>query len=1294
MRLRRVSGPGLAFLLVVGNAGVARAQNVAEPQGIMVRVDRPADGAWAGIGGRIEIRVLAYDGILDEGFRVSVADASVRDEDVGVTDGGAVSRGFVYYNIYIPGPGNLPAGVAFGDGEASGIDTFRVSITVSPQSTAFQSEDGRSAKVVVDLDAATDGNELNNLMTKWKITPASTGFGAGRVGDGVRFGVDANRPVHADVFESFSVEMDALNPDTTQAGLITRVRFIIGDEITIRLGLNTAGVLRAGASRILAGVVETDSAFSTAPVSFEFRGDRLYRAVLRGSDRVEEGDFADNRRLRVEAYLADAAGNLGGVSMDAQAASPVSAGHGLPLVFDPDGVEWIADGSPPRIEIVHPHPDSLEDRISAAVTQTLPDLKRLPWETARVRAGPWLNPLEFRLSEVPDSIRITHGDSVHGVGSGAVDDPGTFDVDEDMAPTGDDSTARLDLPWKYDVAGGVRNNLKIQVWDSLGNTSSLTLPGVWYDEKAPVIGNLFPSEATAPGDPDNLDEPTINLASKDPVFAIDEELDSLSVRYLETGGATAVVQSFGPGNRRLEIIGELVNWPVDNTGFFDRNRYELQILAVDLAGNASVTDGGTFTFSRGFLNPNADAFRLTALSDHGDAVVAGRDYAIRVTVLDTKLTRIEGVDVPAATYHAPFSLAAIVSGDQAAALEGVSFSGRDVRPAPSIPILSEPAAAGMVAGVANLDGPGWRAGRRDVTFRSARPLKDVTVTAAEYAIDPATGAGAVRISGRLDATLNVEVAELSKFVVTAREDEVPVDSVAGAFAVNVLPADAFGNPSMKIHDTVGSETYGSVAVSFSSSHAAVKVPPGRHAVPAGGADFGALAADMAGSATIAVRTVARDLVTGSGGDAVTGALTGSVTVSFAPEGGAVPPLPAAPANVSVRDYMGADGQGDQGGLVLISFPIPARQDAVIRYLIEREIETTLAGYDEDGNEVRGEAPAKRWVHWASIGPGAGGESGGQVRRAVIPALDNAATRWGVRSVVSDGGSPAAAAGKRVFARERVRRTLRLLGISSEPVLTDEELMDRFNAPDDVVRSVIGDRKDMVFVPADPDVSALAGSASVPEHIRSASGGGLRVSARTVTEAPVAAVDNVAPAAVTDASGEGAGTLRWTPSADDRIVGAVPYRGFHVPIPGVKGYRIMRGAFADDLEEIASLPPGAVEFTDRDLPDGVASLVYRIDAFDDDNVTPGQLIDVEAISARARFVDVNGDPVYLIVLPSQGGSPTFDFEDLVAFAAAFGARSDDANYNPQADVNDDGTIDFSDFVAVAASFGRTAVEPGG
>ena len=1288
MQLRTFSSLGLALLLVVVVVGVACAQEVADVRGIMIRVDKPAADAWVKIDDRIDIRILAYDGLLDGGFRLSVVDATLDDDDVGITAGGsAAADGFVYYNIYVPNPGNLPGEVEFGNGESSGVDTFRVSITAAAQGTAFESKNSRAVKVVVDLDAATAGNELNNLMTNRKISPASAGFGASRVGDGVRFGIDANRPIHANAFKSFSVETESLSFDTTRTGLIQRVRFRRGDKITVRLGLNTASLLNAGAYGIRVGIVETDSAFSTAPVSFAFSGDRLYSANLRDSKKVEEGDFADNRRVRVEAWLVDAAGNLGGASIGAPTASVVSAPQGLPNVFDPDGVEWIADATSPGITIVYPHPARMENRISAAATQTLSGYIPLPGEARDVQASRRLNPLEFNLSEVPDSIRVTHGDSTHSIGSGAIDDVTTPDVDEDRAPTGNDSTATLSLPWKYARAGGVRKDLKIEVWDSLGNTSSMDLAGIWYDEKAPVIGNLFPSDATAPIDAANHNAPTINLASKDPVFTIDEELDSLSIRYIETGsGAMVIEQSFRRGNPRLETTGERVNWPVDKTGFFERNRYDLQILAIDLAGNASVTDGGTLTFTRGFLNPNADMFKVTAMPDRKDAVVAGQDFSIRIAVLDTMLTRIEETDVRAVTYHTPSAVAVIVSGDQADALEGVTFSGTGVSAAPAFALPAPLAALGMVAKAAILDGDGWHAGQRTVKFKAAQPLTGVTVMAAEGSIDPATGSYTLRISGQAAKTITVSVAELSKFVVTAIEGQISGTNVAGAFTVNVVPTDAFGNASMKIENTVDSKTYESVAVNFSSSNAAVTTPSGQQIVPAGGADFGAVAADINGSATITVRTVAGDWVTGSGEDAVTGALTGSVSVNIVSDDGPGPGpgAPAAPANIVVRDYMGADGQGDQGGLVMINFPYSVQHSAVVAYQIHREINKT-ARLDEEGNVIELEAAVKEWVPWASISFGAddlGGNVKGGMQNAVIPALDNVSTNWGVVSVGKAGAADMTAAGKRVF--------------------TDDELMAQFNAPEDDVKSLIGDRKKRIFVPVNPDVSVLMGSASVPGNIRTEhAAGNLLVSARTVTEAPVAAVDNIAPGAITGASGDGAGgvVLRWTPSADDRVVSYIPftiynYEDSNIPIPGVKGYTVMRGAAADDLEEIATLPPGSKQFKDDNVPDGATSLVYRIDAYDDNNVAMSDLITVDNISLRVTFVDANGDPVYLVKLPSRGGNLEVDFEDFVAFAAALNSHKGDANYNPQADVNDDGTVDFHDFVAVAGSFGRTAVVPAG
>ena len=429
----------------------------------------------------------------------------------------------------------------------------------------------------------------------------------------------------------------------------------------------------------------------------------------------------------------------------------------------------------------------------------------------------------------------------------------------------------------------------------------------------------------------------------------------------------------------------------------------------------------------------------------------------------------------------------------------------------------------------------------------------------------------------------------------------------------------------------------------------------------------------------------------------------SVTIVSGDGDGADPGAPAAVANVVVQDYLGADGSGDQGGMVMISFPNSSQHDAVSHYQISREIDSTT-GLDDEGNVVELEEPVKAWMAWTSVSFAADagdamGNAEGDMQNAIVPALDNVATNWGVTAVSGAGSSDQTTASKRVFTKESVEQALQLLGMAPEAVLTDDELMAQFNAPEDYVKSLIGDQKNVIFAPVNPDVSALMGSASVPANIRTAghiSAGSFLSSARTVTEEPVAAVDNIAPAAVTDASGDGAGgvVLSWTGSASEGTVGSIPYRGYNVPILGVSGYTVLRGTSADDLEEIATLPPGSTQFTDDNVPDGAGSLVYRIDAFDDNNVAMSDLITVENISVRMSFVDADGDPVYLIVLPSQGGDMEVNFEDFVAFAASFNSQKGDANYNPQADVNDDGTVDFSDYVTAAASFGRTAVVPAG
>ena len=1377
MLLRTVSSLGLAFLLVVGLVGAASAQEVAATQGILIRVDTPQANEWAAIGDTIRIRILCYDGVLDAGFRVSVVDTSLGDAAVGTDQRDANNQIFYNYayGANAPGTDSAPPNtdqIEKGLAGTSGVDTFKVKIGVAATAN-FESASNHALKVVVDPSGTPA--PLNNLMRDKKITSATAGFGATRVGDGVLFGVDGARPVHENVFTRIALDLSKLETvkndtaglGTTDPPLIQAIRINTDDVFMAVLHLNTAAILGARADRIEVGLVPVDSiaalqqtgrAFAgneeganaaafkdDALVKIMLRGDRLYSPNPSVEQKIEAGQIGNNQRLELFAYLVDVAGNVGGTATAPEAASwktlhgttnEIAANTANPIVAadaaTATNVPIIGDATAPVITINYPNPDSIaagshDARISAARAQVLREYTPLLGEGQfHFFRGFPTNPLSFDMSEIPDSLRITHGDSTYSLGSGAVDDPDT-QFDEDRPPTDydgstGDTTFVASLRWRYGEPGGVRDDMKIEVWDSLGNLSSITLTDIWYDEVRPAITSLFPTADTAPRDATNEDAPTIGPATRNPVFQIDEELDSLSIRYHEAGAGRAIVQDYRPGNARLETVGSLVEWPVNDTTFIDRQRYDLQILAVDLAGNATVTDGGTLTFKDVFANPDADMFKVVPDTARKEKQVAGLDFDVALSVLDTTLTRVEkendsdAADVRAVTYHTPSALAAIVSGDQAEALEGVSFSGDGVSPASSFALPADLAAAGMVAKAAILDGDSWHAGQRTVKFKSTKPLTGVVLMAAEGAIDPGTGAYTLRISGQAAKPINIEIAEFSKFVLSAIEGESSTGNVRGAFSVRVVPADSFDNPSLRIDNNTGSKDYTSVAFTFASSNAAVTVPSGQQMVTSvDGATYGAVAGNVGGSATISVRTAVDNYATGAAEsvdedpeaekEKKRSALTGSVTVNIVSDDGdgRDPGAPAAPANIVVQDYMGADGEGDQGGVVVVSFPNSSQHDAVTSYEIQREVDVTTTT-DEEGNQVALEAPVKQWLPWTSVSfeADAGDEMGdadGDMQTVIVPAIDNVATNWGVVAVGSEGSSDTtrATAGKRTFTKESIRQTLQLLGMTPEAeLLTDEELSNQFNAPEDYVKSLIGDRKNVVFAPVNPDLSALIGSAAVPSNIRTGHAAvGRLVSARTVTDAPVAAVDNVAPAAVTDASGDGDGgvVLRWTASASDGVVGFIPYRGYNVPIMGVKGYAVMRGASTDDLEKVASLAPGSTRFTDDDLPDGVTTLVYRIDAYDHNNVAMSDPITVENISVRMSFVDANGDPVYLIVLPSQGGSLEVDFEDFVAFAAAFNSRTGDANYNPQADVDDDGTVDFSDYVTAAASFGRTAAAAG-
>ena len=77
-----------------------------------------------------------------------------------------------------------------------------------------------------------------------------------------------------------------------------------------------------------------------------------------------------------------------------------------------------------------------------------------------------------------------------------------------------------------------------------------------------------------------------------------------------------------------------------------------------------------------------------------------------------------------------------------------------------------------------------------------------------------------------------------------------------------------------------------------------------------------------------------------------------------------------------------------------------------------------------------------------------------------------------------------------------------------------------------------------------------------------------------------------------------------------------------------------------------------------------------------------------LEGRIAYEDADGNAVYLITSENM----TVDSMDYAAFIAAWGSSEGDANYNVQADVNDDGMVNSVDYALFIATWGKTATGP--
>lgn len=1266
MDLRKTLTLCLALLLVAGFAVQATAQE-GDPSGWRVLLESPDSAGWAGIGDSVIVKVQRTTAIGDSALSVFVglyekADTLTADDltatqtaTAGVvrasaTGTGVSSGGGFQSSNFVTSVGGV---LSSPSSTASGTQTYRFAFGVD----AGDSQSTNSSSLVAQafIDHGTSGlsewKQLTNISTLSQFNVSGSDLNV-NVGDGKVFGIDGQRPLNTKIDTTYLTLPDVfkiVSGDTTfSAG--------IGDDVTANIEVSSLGsqISKANVYIVKEGTVglDTDSVYAT--YSFDLTDllsgsaskalslSTVSKPAGQAITATQNRNFPNNQRVFAVAHLVDRAGN---VSSDA-------ASDASPSGFSDNTIVHVIDTTAPVITMSNP--DSSDDYVTGRIDTMISIVNDgNPPSASTVKFSG--NPVRFAVSEGTKERTISDGDS-------------TLAVSSDSAITAT----------SYFTKGAFDNGeitVTVAVKDSVGNSASKAVSGVDFDDVAPTI-TIFPSndDLGQGSGPDTINAGT----AQGPVVTYNEALDSASVRYIQVTSGSSHDLIDALASNKLSTPDEEVELTLQDT-LIDGNIYSLQFVAIDKAGNANATETDTLLYDKEFENPVADSFAVVGLnSPAADSQVVGTAFDLEVVALDSQKTRIASARRKAVTFKNSGVMITVSVGEaDADKLGDVKITGSGVD------------TTGLYGtGMAVLKADSWTLGRQTIKVHSESVLDSFTVAAADTAND---------IEGAATG-LYFDSKQMAKYRVWATEGGESVTSVSGEFGITVVPTDEYGNASLKPSNSLDTRVTAlkEIFAELSSNRAAVAVPQGPQSIVLEGSSFTGIAS---GSGTGLVINAITSSVTGDTstiGDAQTSANGKSAAIAFAPEG--EEPVgddaPAAPDSLIVQDYLGADGQGDQGGFVLVSFPNSDNHSTVSTYRLHREVSVTT-GLDSLGNLMTLDEPVDKWISWTKIDAVPVAEGGDAITQAVVPTLDNVASRWAITAERGGQASDVTVAGKRVFTKQNVQQMVKLLGLDPNRVYSHEELSELFTPSKDYVKSILGDQENVLFASLDPDLSALVGNTAVPTSIRT-DGAEVASSLKTIAAHEARAIDNIPPAQISGGEANSSGgqvTLTWNASEDDKIVATAMYRGFAIPIPGVAHYVINRGtASSAEATQIATVPAGQTSYVIEN-PLSAGRVYYRIDAVDLDNVTNGPGFSLQN-NPQVVFTNANGARVYIMTLVNAQTPYVVDFEDFLTFAAAFNGVQGEEKYNPQADTNLDGTVNFQDFLNFAASFNQAAVTQGG
>ena len=1008
------------------------------PAGISVRIVSPADSAWVGIGGKIIVEVssrpllsqIRATGNTDTTF-LGYADPAPAagkaiDEVLLYVDGtpndksvaGGATRTLADY------PGNSAAG---DDVLVCKVNFLHNSPTVSQNkrritwntSAPYGSGNTPGCKVTAEVRSFSGSVHVARYTFEIKQELATVGtadFRAGvsgiyavaaarpggsstlqavanveAGGDGKFVKIDTGRPIHmASHFDTIGVVGKANNA-TFKIGskieLMAQVLGLASDATAIELGLfGHDGDYAPGYNSL------RDSALVKSLTRFEIDRDRGTIAgadannVLRKTITVEENAFKivgdatdndtydatnktvlmDNLRFKVAVFFVDRANNIGGTAAD-----------GEPQPFSMATLTYTVDSKKPKITIKRPvdHPDS--NRFTGLV-----------FKTFNYRADDGNLETDFRVDFKPLSLKVDEDlrSLVAVAKAGNKTDRPNITSDYTDAAVGADDFRMIRTTGKFatnvksnnSAKGGKKFNLTIEATDEVGNKATKTVNNVWHDQDVPnpvtQSGSVrrFPSVAALG------DNPTINNETRHPVLRFDENLDSLSVRFIEDTTANPRNAIQKARDNLLTMVNKDITINVDSS-LVNGKKYWFQVYARDLAGNVDIAPRAErFTFSTSFVNPQADSFKVAATS--GDTAIAGYQLPIKITALNAALTRSAKADRVAVTYR---------SG--AVRVKAMMADGSDA----SDVVISGTGVAKDEGGYYSLSSAAWNTGVYDIKIKSnkVRNGLKVVVEATETTTVDGESRTTVEFSNTL-GDITIDEGDMRRFVVTAWEGDGEADTVSGEFKVRVVPADSLGNPSVKYGEELAGDNNNigtpglfdkakpskltSIDVEFSASHPNAAVPQGSQTVKPEGTSFSVIAPNSNGEDLTITARVA-NLQPGTSLTDVNKYLgaTGSVTVDYTVAEPTSADSLAAPAYLEVIDV-----PEDQGHYVTVTFPLSTDHDVVDSYRLYREFDI-------------GDGRGSRFIPWGDDFEPSGNDS--LVTRNIgVP--DALATHWAIEAI--------------------------------------------------------------------------------------------------------------------------------------------------------------------------------------------------------------------------------------------------------------------------------------------------------